>query len=164
MYAFGAGFLLLWTVNKIFRLRVTTSEEMEGLNIAEHGVTTEQIGLLTEMEMHRVSADFSKRVFVEPHTEVGQIAAQYNRVLDEVNLKSKEMADAVVQANRAKSKTEEAVEELQEFNRAAVGRELQMIDLKRQINQLLADINQPPQYDLSTLDDEISASKDAETR
>jgi len=30
-------------------------------------------------------ADFSSRVAVDPHTEVGQIAVQYNSVLDHVN-------------------------------------------------------------------------------
>jgi PAS domain S-box-containing protein len=38
--------------------------------------------------------------------------------------------------------------ELERFNRVAVGRELRMIELKRQINDLCAQSGQPPQYGL----------------
>ncbi|NRA24537.1 MAG: SpoIIE family protein phosphatase [Oleispira sp.] len=37
------------------------------------------------MEKQKDMGDFSQRVYVEPHTEVGQIASEYNRVLDKVN-------------------------------------------------------------------------------
>jgi PAS domain S-box-containing protein len=36
------------------------------------------------MDVHRRSGDFARPVRVEPHTEVGQIAAEYNRVLEAV--------------------------------------------------------------------------------
>jgi hypothetical protein len=39
-------------------------------------------------------------------------------------------------------------EELQRFNRAAVGRELRMIELKKEINELCAAAGQPPRYAL----------------
>lgn len=39
-------------------------------------------------------------------------------------------------------------EELTRFNRAAVGRELRMVELKREINALRAAAGQPPQFDL----------------
>jgi len=39
-------------------------------------------------------------------------------------------------------------EELQRFNRAAVGRELRMIELKKEINALCAAAGQPPRYSL----------------
>ena len=56
-----------------------------GLNVAEHNATTEILDLLNSMETHRQTHDYSEHVPVEPHTEIGQIAQQYNRVLDEVN-------------------------------------------------------------------------------
>ncbi|MEW6133231.1 MAG: PAS domain-containing protein [Pseudomonadota bacterium] len=43
-------------------------------------------------------------------------------------------------------------EELQRFNRAMIGRELEMIRLKREVNRLAAALNQPPPYDLSAID------------
>jgi len=42
----------------------------------------------------------------------------------------------------------ETAEDLARFNRAAVGRELRMIDLKKEINDLCATAGQPPRYDL----------------
>jgi len=44
-------------------------------------------------------------------------------------------------------------EELECFNQASVGRELRMIDLKRQINDLSRQLGQPPSFDLSFLGD-----------
>ena len=42
-----------------------------------------------------------------------------------------------------------ANEELADFNRAAVGRELRMIELKKEINEMCRQANQPPRYDVS---------------
>jgi GAF domain-containing protein len=42
----------------------------------------------------------------------------------------------------------EIAEDLARFNRAAVGRELRMIDLKKEINELCAAAGQPPRYAL----------------
>ena len=50
------------------------------------------------------------------------------------------------QALRAKN------EELQRFNRASVGRELRMVELKQQINELCQQIGQPPRHPLEFLD------------
>jgi len=37
---------------------------------------------------------------------------------------------------------------LARFNRAAVGRELRMIELKREINEMCGQLGQPPRYAL----------------
>lgn len=42
--------------------------------------------------------------------------------------------------------------ELEHFNRATVGRELDMIEMKRTINELLKELGRPPAYDLSFVD------------
>ena len=44
-------------------------------------------------------------------------------------------------------------EELQRFNRAMIGRELEMIRLKREVNKLATALGQRPPYDLAALDD-----------
>ena len=41
-----------------------------------------------------------------------------------------------------------ANEELQRFNRAAVGRELRMVELKKEVNELRAKLDQPGRYKL----------------
>jgi len=86
VWAFGIGFVVLYVVNKIFPLRVSEEDERIGLNIAEHDASTDLVELMGEMQMHRLNADFSTPVSEEPHTEVGQIAGEYNRVLDRVRL------------------------------------------------------------------------------
>lgn len=84
-WAFGLGFLLLWLVNRRFPLRISPEGERIGLNVAEHGASTEILDLLTEMDSQRRTNDFTQPVTVEPHTEVGQIAQQYNLVLEDIN-------------------------------------------------------------------------------
>jgi GAF domain-containing protein len=56
----------------------------------------------------------------------------------------------------ARKRTEEAlaqqVEELESFHRLAVGRELRMIELKRQVNELSEQLGREAPYDLSLLE------------
>jgi ammonium transporter len=80
-WAFGLGFVVLSLIDRRFPFRIDREGELAGLNIAEHGATTEIADLLSDMDEHRRSGDFERPVRVEPHTEVGQIAAEYNRVL-----------------------------------------------------------------------------------
>lgn len=87
-WAFGLGFALLWLVNRWVPFRIDEEGERIGLNVSEHGASTEILDLLTEMDDQRAQGDFSRPVSVEPHTEVGQIARQYNRVLDAINTES----------------------------------------------------------------------------
>lgn len=82
VWAFGIALLMLWIINRIFPLRVTPEAEQEGLNHSEHGATTELLDLLNAMEAHGRTGDLTQGVPVEPFTEVGQIARQYNRVID----------------------------------------------------------------------------------
>jgi light-regulated signal transduction histidine kinase (bacteriophytochrome) len=72
------------------------------LNVSEHGEKSELIDLLTAMEAQRVSGDLSTRVPVEPFTEVGQIARQYNRVieaLDDVMTKYRDQTTELSRSN-----------------------------------------------------------------
>jgi Amt family ammonium transporter len=62
-------------------LRVDGEAEHLGLNVAEHGARTELVDLLHAMEAHREGGDLRQRVPEEPFTEVGQVAAAYNRVI-----------------------------------------------------------------------------------
>ena len=76
---------MLWLINRKFPLRVDPDGERVGLNVAEHGASTEILDLLTDMDKQRQTDDYSTPIPVEPHTEIGQIARQYNRVLDGIN-------------------------------------------------------------------------------
>ena len=155
VWSFGVGYVLLRITGRFFALRASAEAETVGLNIAEHGASTVTQDLLGDMELQRADGDFQRPVRVDPHTEVGQIAHQYNRVLERVNAEAErathmtEAANAARQAAEAARKnTEERVEELREFNRLAVGRELHMVELKEEVNTLLQRHGGPARYDL----------------
>jgi Amt family ammonium transporter len=93
-WAFCLGFAVLFLLNKLYPLRVSEREEYVGLNISEHGANTELLDLLEDMGRQRQDGDFARKVAVEPHTEVGQIAHEYNRVLDRVQAEIAERAEA----------------------------------------------------------------------
>ncbi len=99
LWAFGAGFLILWAINKVMPLRVHAEAERIGLNISEHAQSTEQLDLLRAMEIQRLTGDYSRAIPVEPNSEVGDIAAQYNLVLRNL-YSAKQDAET---ANNAKS-------------------------------------------------------------
>lgn len=99
VWAFGAGYIAFSVINKYYPLRVSLEAERVGLNISEHDQSTEQLDLLSAMELQRVTGDYSKPIPVEPNSETGDIAAQYNRVLQNL-YNAKIEADS---ANNAKS-------------------------------------------------------------
>lgn len=85
LWAFGSSLIVLWILNRFVRLRVSRRHEYVGLNIAEHSASSELIDLMTQMNRHRREGSFHQRVTVEPFTELGKVAASYNRVIAEVD-------------------------------------------------------------------------------
>ncbi|WP_428036366.1 ammonium transporter [Amphritea sp.] len=84
LYSFTTAYIIFYLINKVYPLRVSADDELSGLNVSEHRVTTEVFDLLTAMNQHQIRSDYSSPVPVEPFTEVGQIAQEYNRVIDKV--------------------------------------------------------------------------------
>jgi Amt family ammonium transporter len=82
--ALAVSFPLLLLVNKFRPIRVAIEQEAEGLNKAEHGVTTEILDLFTVLDTQAKTGDITLRAPEEPFTETGQIAAMYNSVLDKL--------------------------------------------------------------------------------
>ena len=105
---------MLRTMNRFIPLRVSIQDEVIGLNVSEHGATTELLDLWGEMHAHRVSGDLTHRIHVEPNTEVGQIAQEYNHVLQQVDEEIRGhhvIAEALRQAERRYRRIfEEAIE------------------------------------------------------
>lgn len=85
LYSFCVAYFLFKIINRFYSFRVDSQSELIGLNVAEHRVSTEVFDLLAAMQNQQKQSDFSSRVPEEPFTEVGQIAQQYNRVIDKVN-------------------------------------------------------------------------------
>ncbi|MDU0353210.1 PAS domain S-box protein [Paraglaciecola aquimarina] len=65
------------------------------MNISEHRASTELIDLLGSMQKQQQNGQFSTPVPVEPFTEVGQIAQQYNQVISRVNSEITERDNAI---------------------------------------------------------------------
>lgn len=91
LWGFIPSFILFWGLNQVFRLRVTPEAEHAGLNVSEHGASTELISFLSVLEEQAQSADTSLRVPTEPFTEVGQIATRYNSVMDRLETKNDQL-------------------------------------------------------------------------
>nr|WP_284676538.1 ammonium transporter [Vibrio sinus] len=81
LWAFVPTYLFLKLLSRFIPLRVSLEDEIKGLNISEHNANTEVVELLSAMDQHKKKGNFESRVHEEPHTEVGQIAREYNRVL-----------------------------------------------------------------------------------
>ncbi len=84
IYSFTVSWILLRYINIYMPLRVNAEQEYLGMNVTEHRATTESLDLLNSMNNQATGANFSERVPEEPYTEIGQIAHQYNRVIDRV--------------------------------------------------------------------------------
>ena len=152
---FGTTYVVLRLVSTFHALRVSPEEERLGLNVVEHDAETELNELIREMDEHRESGDFSRPVSVESYSEVGQIGAQYNRVLRVINDERRQLIQANVAANQAnaelrsaRNSIEDQLSELAEFNEMAVDRELRMVELKQEINALCEELDEPPRYDM----------------
>ncbi|WP_019569205.1 ammonium transporter [Thioalkalivibrio sp. ALE11] len=99
LWAFGLGYLLLRLINRHTPLRVSPDDEDQGLNVSEHDERNELVTLLDAMADQARSRDLSRRVPVEPFTEIGQIARLYNRVMDSLE-KAVRRTETIVQTAR----------------------------------------------------------------
>lgn len=93
-YCFAVSYGFIYAINKLIPLRVSARNEMLGMNISEHHASTELIDLMGSMKSQERRGNFTNSVPVEPFTEVGQIARQYNRVIQRVQdeMNSREQA------------------------------------------------------------------------
>jgi Amt family ammonium transporter len=161
LWTMSVMYLVLKFIDKfIFKLRVSPTDEISGLNIVEHHATTEILDLFYAMEKQAATGDLSIRLHEEQFTEAGQIANRYNKVLDRVNMEMEianrmtKIADLARQeAEESSNKLDEKVKELQQFNRISVGREIKMIELKKEINELCKQLGRPPKFNMSELEE-----------
>ena len=57
-WAFGLGIILFWTINKLYPMRVSSQSEMKGLNISEHGSSSDLQDFLHAMELQNIPVIF----------------------------------------------------------------------------------------------------------
>ncbi|MCE9548600.1 MAG: hypothetical protein K8T25_24250, partial [Planctomycetia bacterium] len=81
----GCGITILLLERRARRKR-TDSRELSSGSVAadspEVAPGSDLIKLLAKMQEHRERGDFSQRVEIDLHSDVCQLAAEYNRVLD----------------------------------------------------------------------------------
>ncbi|MCF8482051.1 MAG: ammonium transporter [Rhodospirillum sp.] len=99
LWAFGLGYPVIKLVDHLLGLRVPPDDEDRGLNISEHGATTDLVDLFHDMEAQASSGDPNARLRVEPFTEVGAIAFRYNRVMDALE-RAMAQSDTIVRSAR----------------------------------------------------------------
>jgi hypothetical protein len=78
--------------------------------------------------------------------ELANLALEDEITLHRATTKTLEHHSAELEASHA---------ELLHFNRLAVGRELRMVDLKKQVNQLCVDAGKSLAYDLTRIEDDL---------
>ncbi len=105
-YAFSIGYLTLRVLAAFMPLRVRPRAEQIGLNVAEHGYSSALIDLLGEMHLQERQGDFSSSVLVEPHTEAGLFAEQYNKVRQRFNAEVRKREQTANALEEAKTEAE----------------------------------------------------------
>ena len=91
LFAFGSTFLILKTVNKFYKLRVTASEEELGLNIAEHDENTTELDLIKFLKTQIKTKDLKLRTNQDPFTNFGIIGYYVNQMLTKLEKSEKEV-------------------------------------------------------------------------
>ena len=71
-------------INRYVPFRVSAQAEEMGLNFSEHHATNEFYPLIQLMQQQKISGDFTQKAPVEAFTEAGEIAQNYNLVLDKL--------------------------------------------------------------------------------
>jgi HAMP domain-containing protein len=94
--------------------------------------------------------DYSVRALKNGNDEVGRLVEAFNEMLDRIQRRDAELVEAKMHLEqRVQERTAElsrSNEQLKRFNRLAVGRELRMVELKREVNQLLCELDKGEKY------------------
>ncbi len=85
VWTVGSGLLLFGVLKWSGNLRVAKEEELQGLNLAEHGASTSWINTMRSMRDIVQQGDLSREVNEEPGTEAGEMARSFNQLLHQVN-------------------------------------------------------------------------------
>lgn len=143
LFVFTFCYLMFSLVAKIIPLRVSEQEELLGLNIATHDASSDLYDLVSTMQEHESSGDFSQRVNYDPTSEIGMIARQYNRVLsrfEEALLKVTQKHSSLLQSNQRLKSME-----------SKVLRSERLSSLGQISSGLVREINEPISYVLSNI-------------
>jgi Amt family ammonium transporter len=118
IWCFSFCWVTLRVVSKFMRLRVTAEEEEMGLNMAEHGATTEMYELLNSMEKH-IQGDSTPIADLDEFSDVGLIARQYNRVTEVRDQALQQLQDRTEKLEQASNELEVQAAHLRQASKDA---------------------------------------------
>ncbi|WP_339688255.1 ammonium transporter [Gimesia maris] len=124
VWSFGSIWIIMKLVNHFMPIRVSVSDEKIGLNVAEHGASTELHSLLETMISHE-KGNKQSRADVDNFTEAGIVGYQYNRVLDAQEILLSDVKDREVRYRSIMDNVMDAIitidleGKIEEFNRGA---------------------------------------------
>ncbi|MEM7016231.1 MAG: ammonium transporter [Pseudomonadota bacterium] len=114
LWAFCTAFILLKIINAIYPLRVSLEQERLGLNVSEHGASTELLELMESMEQQAIAGNSKLRAEVDAFSEAGKIAQFYNQLLERLETENQLSSSLSETAKLAKSNAELAQAQLKE--------------------------------------------------
>ena len=115
-WAFPLSYILIKLVNKYSVLRVSPEDELIGLNVSEHNARNELHDLIVDMECHIKEGDYKRPVRFGEHSEVGVIAAQYNRVVSQVVTSQEKLKNTINQLQETQRLLQEEKVKAEEAN------------------------------------------------
>ncbi|EDL60673.1 ammonium transporter [Gimesia maris] len=115
IWCFSFCWVTLRIISHFVRLRATKDEEKLGLNMAEHGATSEMYDLLNLMELH-IQGDTELGDDMDEYSDVSLIAKQYNRVSQVRDLALNELKDRTENLELTRRELEEKAERLKQAN------------------------------------------------
>ena len=94
------------------------------------------------------------------------VSAVYQRRIEKTLKQKQQLRDSIEEIEQAKTEADEstqrakqALAETERFNRLMLGREMRVIEMKREVNALLAELGREPQYQ-SVLENETVVLSD----
>ena len=108
IWTFGLAYLILLGCDRFQPLRVSHKNEHIGLNVSEHGASTDLVDLFTVMHRQKRTGDLSLRIKTDTFTPVGQIARRYNSViasLEEITARTDAIVKTAIDAILTVSKS-----------------------------------------------------------
>lgn len=109
LWAYGITSFFLRTCQVFFMIRISDEDEEIGLDRTELSESHSLNELYQTMNTQSVTGNFSIRAHVEPHTEVGNIALHYNRVLESLEKMNSEIIKRKVDSHIQGELTVEAI-------------------------------------------------------
>jgi Amt family ammonium transporter len=86
VWTFPIALVLFWILKKTVGLRVTREQELQGLNISEHGATISLVDTISAMqEIAAAKGDLSKTLPVNYGEDTAQLNEAFNRMVDSLN-------------------------------------------------------------------------------